>query len=80
MSIKFVSNCSVYAAMVTYNFFNSYEMMESTWQEDSVQRPSFTDIVCFLHQQDVKDTPTDEMNSVVVDSENDSGYLEIFQT
>ena len=52
-------------------------MIDSTWKEDPDKRPSFTDIVCFLYQQDIEDTPTVETNSVV-NAENDSGYLDIF--
>ena len=52
-------------------------MIDSTWKEDPEKRPSFTDIMCFLYQQNVEDTPINESNSIV-DTENDSGYLEIF--
>ena len=53
-------------------------MMESTWHEESEKRPSFTDIVNFLHEQNAEDTPVDETeNTVVIETKNDNSYLDL---
>jgi len=52
-------------------------MIESTWKEEPKERPSFTDIVNFLYNQNIEDIPIDETDYTAVDSENDSGYLDL---
>ena len=52
-------------------------MMESTWQEESENRPTFTDIIQFFHDQNIKDTPVDEAENII---EKDSGYLDLSHT
>ena len=53
--------------------------MQNTWKEEPEKRPSFTKIVQFLHEQNIKDDPVDEVDSTMVDAKNDSGYLDVFQ-
>ena len=54
-------------------------MMKDTWNEEPEKRPLFTDIVNFLHEQNIVDTPMDDADHATVDGEKDSGYLVIFQ-
>ena len=54
--------------------------MKTTWHEEPEKRPSFADIVQFLHGQNIEDTPINETDSAISDSENDSSYLDILQT
>ena len=54
----------------------SYEMMKSTWHEEPEKRPSFTDVLKFLNEQNIQDTLNEEVDA---DTTNDSGYLDIFQ-
>ena len=49
-------------------------MMKNTWQEESGKRSSFSDIVHFLHEQNIKDTPVDEVGST---TDDDSSYLDL---
>ena len=53
--------------------------MKTTWKEEPEKRPSFSNIVQLLHEQNIdsEDTPIDETNAIIVD--NDNGYLDIFQ-
>ena len=55
-------------------------MIKSTWKEEPEKRPSFSDIVHFFHAQNIDSevTPIDEKDGTIVD--NDSGYLDIFQS
>ena len=55
-------------------------MMESTWHEEPEKRPSFTDIVQFLQEQNIEDAVMDDTDCASVDGERDSGYLVVFQT
>ena len=52
-------------------------MMKNTWQEEPEKRSSFSDIVHFLHEQNIKDTPVDEAGSTTNDANNDSSYLDL---
>ena len=47
-----------------------YELIENMWQEEPEKRPSFTDIVHFLHDQNVEDT-------LGAESPATSGYLNL---
>ena len=47
-------------------------MIKSTWQEEPEKRPSFSDIVRFLQDQNITDTPVDEAGT-----KNDSAYLDL---
>ena len=51
--------------------------MKHTWNEEPEKRPSFTDIIKFLHEQNIEDTLLDNPDSVTVE-DGDSGYLDIF--
>ena len=55
-------------------------MIENTWQEESENRPTFTDIVQFFHDQNIKDTPVDETENITLGTEKDSGYLDLSRT
>jgi len=52
--------------------------METTWSEDSVKRPSFTDIVkslnSILHLDDV---PVNEEGSIISDSDEANPYISV---
>ena len=48
-------------------------MIKSTWQEEPQERPSFADIVQFLH---MIDDPLDERD-IFVESAHGSGYLRV---
>ena len=50
-------------------------MMKDTWNEEPEKRPSFTDIVKFLHEQNIEDTL---IVGTDINDENDSGYLDVF--
>ena len=54
-------------------------MMKDTWNEEPEKRPLFTDIVNFLCEQSIVDTPMDNTDHFTVVGEKDSGYLVIFQ-
>ena len=44
------------------------------WEEEPEKRPSFSDIVLFLHNQNIKDAPVDEAEITSVDT---NGYLNL---
>ena len=52
-------------------------MIKSTWQEEPEKRPSFSDIVHFLYDQKITDTPVDEAEITSVGTNNDSAYLDL---
>ena len=52
-------------------------MIESTWQEEPESRPTFTDIVQFFHDQNIKDTLVDEVENITVGTEKNNGYLDL---
>ena len=49
--------------------------MRDTWNEEPEKRPSFTDIVKLLHEQNVEDTLIDDGTDI--NDESDSGYLDV---
>ena len=53
--------------------------MKSTWHEEPEKRPSFSDVVKFLHEHNIEDTPIKGADGTVADAESDGGYLDIFQ-
>ena len=55
-------------------------MMKDTWNEEPEKRPLFTDIVNFLHEQNIEDTPMDDTDYATVDGGKDSSYLAVFQS
>ena len=61
---------------IKFDFFR-YEMIKSTWQEEPEKRPSFSDIVRFLQDQNITDTPVDEAEITSVGTKNDSAYLNL---
>ena len=52
-------------------------MIKSTWQEEPEKRPSFSDIVHFLQDQNITDTPVDEAEITSVGTKNDGAYLDL---
>ena len=42
-----------------------YEMIRNTWYEEPEKRPSFTDIIQVLHEQNVEDTSVDETERTI---------------
>ena len=54
--------------------------MENTWNEEPEKRPLFTDIVKFIHEQIIEDTPMDDIDGAALDGEKESGYLAVFQS
>ena len=52
-------------------------MIKSTWQDEPEKRPSFSDIVRFLQDQNITDTPVDEAEITSVGTKNDSAYLDL---
>ena len=72
------SKICIYVCAILFKYF-SYEMMKSTWHEEPEKRPPFADVVKFLHEQNIEDTPIEEAGGTVVDAESDSGYLDVFQ-
>lgn len=56
-------------------------MIKCTWEEESEKRPSFADIVQFFQEQGFSDEDIfiDEIDHNANASDNDSGYLDIFQ-
>ena len=47
-------------------------MIKSTWHEEPGKRPSFTDIVQFLQEQNIEATPVDETGRTI-----DAEYLNL---
>ena len=47
-------------------------MIINTWHKEPEKRPLFTDIVQFLHKQNVEDTPVDEVERIT-----DTNYLNL---
>ena len=56
-------------------------MIKCTWEEEPEKRPSFADIVQFFQEQNfsTEDNFIDEIDDSAITSDNDSGYLDIFQ-
>ena len=54
--------------------------MKNTWNEEPEKRSLFSDIVKFLHEQIIEDTPMDDIDGAALDGENDSSYLVVFQS
>ena len=52
-------------------------MINSTWHEEPEKRPSFTDMVNFLHEQNAEDASVDEAETAAVETKNDSSYLDL---
>ena len=52
-------------------------MMKNTWEEEPEKRSSFSDIVHFLCDQNIKDTPVDEAGNTTDDTNNDNSYLDL---
>ena len=48
-------------------------MINSTWHEEPEKRPSFTDMVNFLHE----DASVDKAETTFVETKNDSSYLDL---
>ena len=55
-------------------------MMKDTWNEEPEKRPLFTDIVNFLHEHNIEDTPMDDTDYATVDGGKDGSYLAVFQS